>query len=282
MRRLFIVALLFLLMSAMPYLQLAEDAAFDPKSLAALGFVLLAAYTLGEITGRFRLPKITGYILTGLLFGPYVINLFSVGVVEDIRLINSLAVALIALTAGAEMKLESLKAVARSLGWITLVKGVLILIAVTATVLAARSLIPFLAGASVPLTLSVGMIFGVLAIGTSPAATIAVINETQSRGRLSDITLGVAVAKDVVMVVLLAVAISLANLFSTAGARFSSSVLLTVGKELGLSAAFGLTARLRAINSGSEACGSTNNGIPLLVAPRRVRCGTSITQADVR
>jgi len=239
MRRLFIVALLFLLMSAMPYLQLAEDAAFDPKSLAALGFVLLAAYTLGEITGRFRLPKITGYILTGLLFGPYVINLFSVGVVEDIRLINSLAVALIALTAGAEMKLESLKAVARSLGWITLVKGVLILIAVTATVLAARSLIPFLAGASVPLTLSVGMIFGVLAIGTSPAATIAVINETQSRGRLSDITLGVAVAKDVVMVVLLAVAISLANLFSTAGARFSSSVLLTVGKELGLSAAFG-------------------------------------------
>ncbi len=239
MRRLVIVALLFLLMSALPYLQLAEDSAFHPKSLAALGFVLLAAYTLGEIAGKFKLPKITGYIVTGLLFGPYVINLFSVGVVEDIKLINSLAVALIALTAGAEMKLDSLKAVARSLGWITLVKGSLILIAVTATVFAARPLIPFLAGASAPLVLSVGMIFGVLAVGTSPAATIAVINETQSRGRLSDITLGVAVAKDVVMVVLLALAISLAKLFSTAGASFDSSVLLTVGEELLLSVTVG-------------------------------------------
>lgn len=239
MRRLIIVALLFLLMSALPYLQVAEDSAFHPKSLAALGFVLLAAYTLGEITGKFKLPKITGYIVTGLLFGPYVINLFSVGVVEDIKLINSLAVALIALTAGAEMKLDSLKAVARSLGWITVVKGSLILVTVTATVFAARPLIPFLAAASVPLILSVGMIFGVLAIGTSPAATIAVINETQSRGRLSDLTLGVAVAKDVVMVVLLAVAISLAKLFSTAGASFDLSVLLSVGEELLLSVTVG-------------------------------------------
>lgn len=239
MRRLFIIALLFLLMSALPFLQLSEEAAFHPKSLAALGFVLLAAYTLGEIAGKFKLPKITGYIVTGLLFGPYVINLFSVGVVEDIKLINSLAVALIALTAGAEMKISSLRAVARSLGWITLIKGSLILTAVTATVLVSRPLIPFLAAVSVPLVLSVGMIFGVLAVGTSPAATIAVINETQSRGRLSDITLGVAVAKDVVMVVLLAVAISLTKLFSTPGASFDPSVLLAVGEELLLSVTVG-------------------------------------------
>jgi Kef-type K+ transport system membrane component KefB len=137
------------------------------------------------------------------------------------------------------MKLGSLRAVARSLGWITLVKGSLILAMITATVFAARPLIPFLAAASAPLVLAVGLIFGVLAIGTSPAATIAVINETQSRGRLSDITLGVAVAKDVVMVVLLAIAISLAKLFSTPGASFDPTTLVAVSEELLLSVAVG-------------------------------------------
>lgn len=239
MRRLFIVALLFLLMYALPFLRVAEDGAFHPKSLATLGFVLLAAYTLGEITGHFRLPKITGYILTGLLFGPSVINLFSAGVVEDIQLINSLAIGLIALTAGAEMKLDSLRAVAKSLGWITLIKGSMILVVITATVFVARPLIPFLASAPAPLALAVGMIFGVLAIGTSPAATIAIINETQSRGRLSDLTLGVAVAKDVVMVVLLAIAISLARLFSRPEASFEPAILIKVGEELLLSVVVG-------------------------------------------
>ena len=39
--------------------------AFSPLSLATLGFILLAAYTLGEIAGRVGLPRITGYIATG-------------------------------------------------------------------------------------------------------------------------------------------------------------------------------------------------------------------------
>ncbi len=76
------------------------------------------------------------------------------------------------------------------------------------------------------------VLFWVLALGTSPAATIAVINETRSHGRLTDLTLGTAVAKDVVMVMLLALGISLARLFSTAGAVFSVEVLEAVGREL--------------------------------------------------
>jgi Kef-type K+ transport system membrane component KefB len=239
MRRVLIIGLLFLLMSALPLLQVRIAAPFHPQSLATLGFVLLAAYTLGELSSRFSLPKITGYIITGLIFGPSIVNLFSVAVVEDLKLINNLAIGLIALTAGAEMRLSGLKAVARSLGWITLVKGLVILAAITATVFAARPLIPFLASAPAPLALAVGMIFGVLAIGTSPAATIAVINETGARGRLSDITLGTAVAKDVVMIILLAVAISLASLFAAPGAVFDPTILLQVGEELALSVLVG-------------------------------------------
>lgn len=235
MRRVLIIMLLLLLMYALQLLQVGTDTPFNPQSLATLGFVLLAAYTLGEITNAFGVPKITGYIITGIVFGPQVINLFSTGVVSDLKLINGLAVGLIALTAGGEMKVSGLKGVAKTLSLIVLIKGLLILLTINLTVFLARPLIPFLAQENPFLVLSVGMILGVLAMGTSPSVTIAVINETESRGRLSDLTLGLAVVKDVVMVILLAVGISLTRLYSAPGATFDLSVLQQAGQEQFLS-----------------------------------------------
>ncbi|HMB92462.1 MAG TPA: cation:proton antiporter, partial [Rhodothermales bacterium] len=237
MRRLFILGLLFGLVYILQFLQVGGEGVVSAQSLVSVGFILLAAYTLGEITSRFGLPKITGYILTGLVFGPYVINLFSVEVVDNLKIINGLAIGLIALSAGGEMKVSSLKQIARSLTLLVLIKGGLILLAIMGAVyaVAASGMLPFLADAPTSLILAVGGLFGVLAIGTSPAATIAVINETGSRGRLADTTLGVAVFKDVVMVVLLAIFIALAKVFSSPDAVFDPHVLLIVGEELGFS-----------------------------------------------
>lgn len=232
MRRLVILGLIFLLMSGLQFLQVGVETTLNPLSLATFGFVLLAAYTLGEIAGNAGLPRITGFIVTGVIFGPYVINSFSLGVVEDLKGINSLAIGLIAVTAGGEMKLASLKSVARSIGYIMLFKGLLVISAIMLTLLAIAPIIPFLSTSSTALVLAVGAIFGILAFGTSPAVTIAVINETDAKGRLTDTTLGTAVAKDIVMVVLLALAIAFAQLYSTADAEFDPGVLTTVGTEL--------------------------------------------------
>ncbi len=235
MRRLVVLALLLGLMALLQTLQVGTEAALQPLSLATFGFILLAAYTLGQVAANLQLPKITGYIVTGLVFGPQVFNVFSSAVEADLRVVNDLAIGLIALSAGAEMQLSGLRRIARSLLWIVLVKGLLILAAVTATVFALASFLPFLSGQPTGLVLSVGMILGVLAIGTSPAATIAVITETGAKGRLADTTLGVAVAKDIVMVVLLALAIALARTFSPDGHGFEVAILGELAIELGLS-----------------------------------------------
>ncbi len=235
MRRLVVLALLLGLMTLLQTLQVASDAPFSALSLATFGFVLLAAYTLGQASASAGLPKITGYIVTGLVFGPQVLDVFSTNVTEDLRLVNDLAIGLIAFGAGAEMHFGNLKKIARSLALIVLIKGALILVTVTAAVWALSPFLPFLEGQSTPLVLAVGMILGVLAIGTSPAATIAVISETGAKGRLADTTLGVAVAKDIVMVVLLAVAIALTTTFSPGGHGFEAEILVELGKELGLS-----------------------------------------------
>ncbi len=235
MRRFVVLALLLGLMTLLQALQAVTDAPFHPLSLGTFGFVLLAAYTLGEVAANLRLPKITGYIVTGLVFGPQVLNIFSSAVEADLRVVNELAIGLIALSAGAEMHLAGLKRIARSLLWIVVIKGLLILAAVMAAVVALASFMPFLSGQPIGLVLSVGMILGVLAIGTSPAATIAVINETRAKGRLADTTLGVAVAKDIVMVVLLALAIALARTFSPDSHGFEIGILGELALHLFLS-----------------------------------------------
>ncbi|MGI9628268.1 MAG: cation:proton antiporter, partial [Longimicrobiales bacterium] len=170
MRRFVVLALLLGLMTLLQVLQAGSAGDFDPLSLATFGFVLLAAYTLGQAASGLQLPKITGYIVAGLVFGPQIFNVFSSAVEADLRVVNDLAIGLIALSAGAEMQLSGLKRIARSLLWIVAIKGLLILVAITAAVYAMAGWLPFLSGQPVGLILSVGMILGVMAIGTSPAA----------------------------------------------------------------------------------------------------------------
>ena len=45
----------------------------------ALGFTMIAALVAGEFLRRFRLPRLTGYLLFGLLVGPYLGNVITEG-----------------------------------------------------------------------------------------------------------------------------------------------------------------------------------------------------------
>ena len=103
-----------------------SPSAAPAESTFMLGFALLSAALLGEIVEHFRLPRITGYILAGILFGPFAANLLSSRVLEPLSALNDMAFAFIGLAAGAELKLATLKGRWRS---------ILLLIVCTATVL---------------------------------------------------------------------------------------------------------------------------------------------------
>ena len=71
------------------------------------GFLLLAAYLLGEWTARIRLPKLTGYIFAGILLGPDVMGYFSRESIVSLRFIDELALMFIALSAGLELRVAA-------------------------------------------------------------------------------------------------------------------------------------------------------------------------------
>lgn len=233
MKRIFVVAGLLALMLGLRTLGTA-DGRGGALTLAAIGFVLLAAFALAELLGRAGLPKVTGYILSGVVLGPYVADVLSLDVVAEMRMFNTLAVGLIALTAGLELEVQALRRLARTLGATTLAKLLITVPLVATTLIAVELLFHPLGMPDTTATVALGLVFGALAIGTSPAIALAVVSETGARGRLSELVLGAAVLKDLVVVVMMALAIAVAHSMVSGGA-FGADVLLHVGEELGLS-----------------------------------------------
>ena len=74
-----------------------------------LGFALISAYLLGMVAERVRLPRLSGYLLFGLLCGPYLLNLITTTMARDLQVVNGFALAFIALVAGLELNLQRLR-----------------------------------------------------------------------------------------------------------------------------------------------------------------------------
>ena len=75
----------------------------------ALGFALIAAALTGELLEHMRLPRVTGYLLFGMVCGPHLGNIITRSMARDLQFINGLAVVLIAFIAGLEMNYARLR-----------------------------------------------------------------------------------------------------------------------------------------------------------------------------
>lgn len=68
--------------------------------LLSLSIILLAGFLLTRITKLAKLPYVTGYIISGILIGPYVLNLIPREVVDGMGFISDIALAFIAFGVG--------------------------------------------------------------------------------------------------------------------------------------------------------------------------------------
>src|SRR5690349_9052020 len=75
----------------------------------AAGFALIAAVLVGALVEGVGLPRVTGYLVVGLLAGPSLASLITEQMARELRLLNGLAVALIAMMAGLELNARHLR-----------------------------------------------------------------------------------------------------------------------------------------------------------------------------
>ncbi len=208
----------------------------------ALGLVILVGYLVGEIGAHLQLPRLTGYIIAGMVIGPYCSNLLTHDAVDHLDLIDQIALALIALSAGGEFHLSSLKQRMKAIGWITASQVVLIFVLGTTSFYTVSTWLPFLEGMNSATRWAAGMVFGVIAIAQSPATTIAIITETKSAGPMTETVLGITVIKDVLVIIIFTSLVPLLKMLEFDQGGVNWGFLLGLFNELTISVLVGLGA----------------------------------------
>jgi Kef-type K+ transport system membrane component KefB len=220
----------------------ARDSHGALDTIVATGFLLLAGTLMSEVLEPVGMPHLTGYLLAGILAGPHLLHLIDHETVTNLSGVNTLALALIALQGGAELKIDLLKKILRSLSIHTVVQVVFVLVAMTAVFLAARPLMPFTKGMPLMMVLGLALLWGTLSITRSPSALLGVLAQTRAQGPVATFSLAFILSSDVVVVVLLAAVLSIARPMIEPGAAFSIiDTFREVGHELLGSIALGTT-----------------------------------------
>lgn len=207
--------------------------------VAAVGLLLLGGDLLAELVERVRLPHLTGYLAAGILLGPHVLGTVSAPTVQQLSLVNDLALALIALSAGAELTLALLREGARSLTWATLTQTLIALPLAAAGFFVLRPWLPFLDGLELPGAVGVSLLWGVLAVSKSPAATLGLIAQLRPAGPVTRYALVVVIAFDIVVLLLFAVLVQVVRGLVEPGAALDLAALKSVGLELAGAVAVG-------------------------------------------
>jgi Kef-type K+ transport system membrane component KefB len=177
----------------------------------AFGYLLLTAYFAGGIFHQLRLPRLTGYIAAGIVVGPAVLGLLNESMVGSLELVNGMAVAMIALTAGTELELRAMRPLLRSIFWLTLTAVIGTAVVLTGAIVALRGSLPFLAELGLPQALAIAAVLAVVMVAQSPAVVVALRNEMRADGPVTRTVLGVVVIADLVVIFLFAVTSSVAR-----------------------------------------------------------------------
>jgi Kef-type K+ transport system membrane component KefB len=184
--------------------RIAPDAVSRLGTLSAIGLLLLAGTLASELLETVGLPHLSGYLLAGIVAGPHVLHLVDHDTVESLSPVNTLALSLIALGGGAELRVATLREVGRSVACGLLLQSGVGLVSLGAVFMLLSRYVPFASELPWPSLLAVALLWGTLAVSRSPSACLGVLAQTRAKGPLASHSLAFVMASDVVVVVLMA------------------------------------------------------------------------------
>lgn len=219
-----------------PLLQSTLGASNVASVIISVALMLFCGFLMTRITNKLRLPNVTAYIVTGILMGPYCLNLIPQTVISGTEFLPDIALAFIAFSTGEFFRLDTLRKNGRKVVLITVLES---LVATLVVFLVTY----FLLGVD----LAFSVVLAALAAATAPASTVMTIRQTGAHGDFVDTLLQVVALDDVVGLVAYSVAISLALALGSGGGLRLASILQPIAMNLGvflLGGLFGLFLKL--------------------------------------
>ncbi|MBR0193775.1 MAG: cation:proton antiporter [Bacilli bacterium] len=194
------------------------------NQILCIALALLVGLLSSRLMKVLRLPNVTGYLLSGIVFGPFLLGKYiggwDEGKLSAVKWISEIALGFIAFTIGTSFKTSSLKAVGKRIVLITLFEALGGAILTIGGLFIARIFLGDQLPVSIILTL------GAIACATAPAATLMVIRQYQARGPLVSTLIPVVAFDDAVALITFAVLFALSKAFAANGSVSAVEILL--------------------------------------------------------
>lgn len=186
-------------------------------TLFYLSLILLSGLIFGRAVKHLKLPNVTGYLLAGLILGPYCLNVFSADLVKNLELVSEMALAFIAFSIGAEFKISYLKKIGSMSVVIAIVAAMLAAVFVTISLVI------------IGVDFEIALLLGAIASATAPAATIMVVRQYNAKGPVSEMLLSVVAIDDAVALILFGLSMAVVNSMQNPGqASVGMSIVMPV------------------------------------------------------
>ena len=220
------------------------------NQILCIALALFVGLLSSRLMKLLRLPNVTGYLIAGIIFGPFVLGKYIGGwsstnsetSINAIKWISEIALGFIAFTIGCSFKRDALSRVGKRVIIITICE------ALGGAIVTIGGLFIAYAFLKDQLPISIILTLGAIACATAPAATLMVIRQYKARGPVVDTLVPVVAFDDAVALIAFAVLFSLSK--SLAGGTSVSVMevlvvpLLEIIISVGLGAVLGILVSL--------------------------------------
>ncbi|MBQ0083228.1 MAG: cation:proton antiporter [Clostridiales bacterium] len=200
--------------------------------LLSISLALMAGLLMTRVMKPLSLPAVTGYLIAGVLIGPYGLGKIgallgaewlgftSAQYVSRFGVISDVALGFIAFSIGNEFRISQLKKIGKQAAVI----GVFQALTATLFVDIALCVLSKILGESV-FPMSAAITLGAVATATAPAATLMVVRQYKAKGPLTDMLLPIVALDDAVGLVVFAVSFGIAKAMVSGTVDFISIIV---------------------------------------------------------
>ncbi|MBL6988777.1 MAG: cation:proton antiporter [Bacteriovoracaceae bacterium] len=189
--------------------------------------ISISAGWIGDNLAKIKFPIITGFLLTGILAGPYVLGIISTEAARQLAFVDKFALGFIAFSAGSELYLKDIWDRINSIKWTTICLSFFTFTLGTIATFFLTDYIPFTSVMSHYMKFAVSLLSGSVLVAISPSSAIATVKELRAKGPFTKTVLGVTIIIDIVVIFLFAFSSSIADaIFSNISPSFAFFGLL--------------------------------------------------------
>lgn len=181
-----------------------------------IAIMMVGGLLLGRLGKYVKLPNVTGYLVAGLIIGPYIMNILPQNMVDSFSLVSEMALGFIAFAVGSEFKLSYFRQVGATP------------IIIAATEAFGAVLLVMFSMIMLGFDVKLSILLGAIAAATAPAQTIMVIQQYKAKGPLTSMLLSVVALDDAVALIVFGFAATLVKSMSSGTSLTFSNLLAPI------------------------------------------------------